>query len=364
MLQWELRAQMNAEHRGKLQHGARVNCGSCARQTPRRSPSCATGRQCRLLLSIRNGRHDWGESRRQKRCTIMGAVNKMDRAGRWMASPSSGKNFVDGIRQTVYRHSVAAFSAGDSDGQPTRCDISHAGADGRGCGKDFAGGAGLQYAGRGAHEPGEVDGAGEIVAAGAESGSEIFGGVAESGAAWLAQQSWKLRARGAGAAPRRSCRAIRKRGTTWAWRIRIRRNREAIAAFQHVENMAADEPDAYYLKGFAFAVAEIRRGDSALKKALEIAPYHASAQFGTGARVPTKRRGGGGARSDESLPEDHSGKLGTPFGAGYGDQGKFSLAEFIRGAEGWRRRRSLCTIRSSRCWRNWWRAREKKRQRR
>ena len=28
-----------------------------------------------------------------------------------------------------------------------------------------------------------------------------------------------------------------------------------------------------------------------------------------------------------------SGHLGTPFGAGYGDQGKFSLAEFVAGSE-------------------------------
>ncbi len=110
---------------------------------------------------------------------------------------------------------------------------------------------------------------------------------------------------------------------------------KAIAAFQHVEKMAADEPDAFYFEGFLFS--QLQKYDEAIaafKKALEIAPYHASAQFGL-ARAYQRKGDTEAAREGmkhfQKLTSEH---LGTPFGAGYGDQGKFSLAEFVHGTSG------------------------------
>jgi tetratricopeptide (TPR) repeat protein len=109
---------------------------------------------------------------------------------------------------------------------------------------------------------------------------------------------------------------------------------KAIAAFQHVEKIAPDEPDAYYFEGFLLS--QLQRYDEAIpafKKALEIAPYHASAQFGLARAYQRKgetEAAREGMKHFQKLTAEH---LGTPFGAGYGDQGKFSLAEFIRGSE-------------------------------
>jgi Tfp pilus assembly protein PilF len=108
---------------------------------------------------------------------------------------------------------------------------------------------------------------------------------------------------------------------------------KAIAAFQHVEKIASDEPDAFYFEGFLRS--QLQKYDDAIaafKKALEIAPYHASAQFGL-ARAYQRKGDGDAAREGmkrfQKITMEH---LGTPFGAGYGDQGKFSLAEFVHGA--------------------------------
>lgn len=109
---------------------------------------------------------------------------------------------------------------------------------------------------------------------------------------------------------------------------------KAIAAFQHVEKIAPDEPDAYYFEGFLYS--QLQKYDEAIaafKKALELAPYHASAQFGL-ARAYQRKGDTDAAREGmqhfQKLTSEH---LGTPFGAGYGDQGKFSLAEFVHGAD-------------------------------
>jgi Flp pilus assembly protein TadD len=109
---------------------------------------------------------------------------------------------------------------------------------------------------------------------------------------------------------------------------------QAIAAFQHVEKIAPDEPDAYYFEGFLLS--QLQRYDEAIpafKKALEIAPYHASAQFGLARAYQRKGETEAAREGMKHFQKLTQEKLGTPFGAGYGDQGKFSLAEFIRGAE-------------------------------
>jgi tetratricopeptide (TPR) repeat protein len=109
---------------------------------------------------------------------------------------------------------------------------------------------------------------------------------------------------------------------------------KAIAAFRHVEKIAPDEPDAYYFEGFLLS--QLQKYDEAIaafQKALAIAPYHASAQFGLARAYQRKgetEAAREGMRHFQKLTTEH---LGTPFGAGYGDQGKFSLAEFVHGAD-------------------------------
>ncbi|HEX8871339.1 MAG TPA: FG-GAP-like repeat-containing protein, partial [Candidatus Acidoferrum sp.] len=109
---------------------------------------------------------------------------------------------------------------------------------------------------------------------------------------------------------------------------------KAITAFQHVEKIVPEEPDAFYFEGFLNS--QLQRYDEAIgafKKALALAPYHASAQFGL-ARAYQRKGETDAAREAmkrfQKLTAEH---LGTPFGAGYGDQGKFSLAEFVHGME-------------------------------
>jgi len=107
---------------------------------------------------------------------------------------------------------------------------------------------------------------------------------------------------------------------------------KAIAAFQQVEKIAPDEPDAFYFEGFLLS--QLQKYDEAIasfKKALAIAPYHASAQFGLARAYQRKGQAEAareGMKHFQKLTSEH---LGAPFGAGYGDQGKFSLAEFVRG---------------------------------
>ena len=107
---------------------------------------------------------------------------------------------------------------------------------------------------------------------------------------------------------------------------------KAIVAFQHVEKIAPDEPDAYYFEGFLYSqLQKFPEAIAAFKKALELAPYHASAQFGLARAL---QRNGNSEAARERMKEFQkvtSEHLGTPFGAGYGDQGKFSLAEFVHG---------------------------------
>jgi tetratricopeptide (TPR) repeat protein len=109
---------------------------------------------------------------------------------------------------------------------------------------------------------------------------------------------------------------------------------KAIAAFQHVEKIAPEEPDAFYFEGYLNSqLQQYGQAIPAFQKALKLAPYHASAQFGL-ARAYQRKGDTEAAREGmkrfQKITSEH---LGIPFGAGYGDQGKFSLAEFVAGAE-------------------------------
>ncbi len=109
---------------------------------------------------------------------------------------------------------------------------------------------------------------------------------------------------------------------------------KAIAAFQHVEKIAPEEPDAFYFEGYLNS--QLRQYDQAIpafEKALKLAPYHASAQFGLARAFQRTGHTEAAREAMKRFQKITSEHLGTPFGAGYGDQGKFSFAEFVPGAE-------------------------------
>ena len=103
----------------------------------------------------------------------------------------------------------------------------------------------------------------------------------------------------------------------------------AIEAFRHVTEIAPDEPDAFYFIGYLNT--QLQKYDDAIaayQSALAVFPFHASAEFGL-ARAYQRKGDAENVREHlqkfQRLTSQH---LGSPFGAGYGDQGKFSLAEF------------------------------------
>jgi len=107
---------------------------------------------------------------------------------------------------------------------------------------------------------------------------------------------------------------------------------KAIVAFQQVEKIVPEESDAYYFEGFMNS--QLLRYDEAIvafKKALSLSPFHASAQFGLARAYQRKGDAAGARESMKQFQKINSEHLGAPFGAGYGDQGKYSLAEFIHG---------------------------------
>jgi len=105
---------------------------------------------------------------------------------------------------------------------------------------------------------------------------------------------------------------------------------KGVDAFTHVTKLA-NEADPWYFVGYLNS--QLQRYDQAIaafQKALELFPYHASAEFGL-ARALQRSGNADGAREHlakfQKITAEH---LGTPFGAGYGDQGRFSLAELPR----------------------------------
>jgi Tfp pilus assembly protein PilF len=103
---------------------------------------------------------------------------------------------------------------------------------------------------------------------------------------------------------------------------------KGIAAFRHVTEIRPNEADAYYFLGYLDT--QIQKYDEAIaafQKGLALNPVHASAEFGL-ARALQRKGDAAAAREHlarfQKITMEH---LGTPFGAGYGDQGKFSMAE-------------------------------------
>jgi Tfp pilus assembly protein PilF len=103
---------------------------------------------------------------------------------------------------------------------------------------------------------------------------------------------------------------------------------KGIAAFLRVTKIKPNEADAYYFVGYLST--QIQKYDDAIEafqKGLALNPVHASAEFGL-ARALQRKGDSAAAREHlarfQKITAEH---LGTPFGAGYGDQGKYSMAE-------------------------------------
>jgi Tfp pilus assembly protein PilF len=105
---------------------------------------------------------------------------------------------------------------------------------------------------------------------------------------------------------------------------------KGVAAFQRVTEIT-NEADAYYFLGFLNT--QLQKYDEAIaafQKGLALYPYHASSEFGL-ARAFQRKGDAASAREHlarfQKITAEH---LGAPFGAGYGDQGRYSLAELPR----------------------------------
>src|SRR5258708_11092582 len=103
---------------------------------------------------------------------------------------------------------------------------------------------------------------------------------------------------------------------------------KGIAAFQHVTGIAPNEADAYYFSGYLYSqLQKYAEAIAAFQKCLTLNVFHASSEFGL-ARALQRKGDAAAAREHlarfQKITTEH---LGAPFGAGYGDQGRFSLAE-------------------------------------
>src|SRR6266852_3700286 len=103
---------------------------------------------------------------------------------------------------------------------------------------------------------------------------------------------------------------------------------KGLAAFQHVTEIAPNEADAYYFSGYLNS--QLQKYDEAIaafQKGLALNAFHASSEFGL-ARALQRKGDVAAAREHlarfQKITTEH---LGAPFGAGYGDQGRYSLAE-------------------------------------
>jgi Tfp pilus assembly protein PilF len=108
---------------------------------------------------------------------------------------------------------------------------------------------------------------------------------------------------------------------------------KAIEAFHRVAQIAPNEPDAFYFIGYLNT--QLQKYDAAIaafQSAIAIFPYHASAEFGLARAYQRKGDAESAKEHLQRFQKMTSAKLGTPFGAGYGDQGKFSLAEYAKNA--------------------------------
>jgi Flp pilus assembly protein TadD len=105
---------------------------------------------------------------------------------------------------------------------------------------------------------------------------------------------------------------------------------KGVEAFTHVTKIA-NEADPWYFVGYLDS--QLQRYDEAIaafEKALALFPYHASAEFGLARALQRSGKADAAREHLAKFQKITTGHLGTPFGASYGDQGRFSLAELPR----------------------------------
>jgi len=108
---------------------------------------------------------------------------------------------------------------------------------------------------------------------------------------------------------------------------------KAFAAFERVTQIVPNEPDAYYFIGYLNT--QLQKYDAAIaafQKAIDIFSFHASAEFGIARAYQRKGDAESAKVHLQRFQRITANHLGAPFGAGYGDQGKFSLAEYAQNA--------------------------------
>jgi len=105
---------------------------------------------------------------------------------------------------------------------------------------------------------------------------------------------------------------------------------KALAAFRHVTEIAEDADTHYFVGLLLTQQQKYAEAVAAFEHALRLYSFHASSEFGL-ARAYQRMGKTDAAREHlarfQKITQQH---LGAPLGAGYGDQGRFSLAELVR----------------------------------
>ncbi len=107
--------------------------------------------------------------------------------------------------------------------------------------------------------------------------------------------------------------------------------KEAVDAFRHSAQLAPDDPDTHYFVGAsAVQMQDDQTAIAAFQKALQLNPYHASAEFGL-ARVYQRLGNQEEARKHLTVFQHLTQtKLGVPMSLAYGEQGVLSVGEQAR----------------------------------
>jgi len=105
-----------------------------------------------------------------------------------------------------------------------------------------------------------------------------------------------------------------------------------VAAFEHAAELIPREADPQYFIGYLKT--QQKKYDEAIaafQQALAAYPYHASAEFGLARAMQLKGDTAGAREHHARFQKITTEHLGIPFGAAYGDQGRFSVAELVKG---------------------------------
>jgi hypothetical protein len=103
---------------------------------------------------------------------------------------------------------------------------------------------------------------------------------------------------------------------------------KGIAAFQRVAEIAPNQADAYYFIGaLNTRLHKYDQAIAAFEKGLALDHFHASSEFGLARAFELKGYSASAREHLARLQKITTKHLGTPYGAGYGDRGKYSFAE-------------------------------------